>query len=113
MISPTTTILRINKLGKPYVQSTDPSLTHRISANDIWLNPVAGTMKTWNGSAWEEMQFGASAIMDDCIANRMLANDISANKITATGSIEAAICGVNSTGGWEVPANSTSILWIW
>lgn len=83
MISPTTTILRINKLGKPYVQSTDPSLTHRISANDIWLNPVAGTMKTWNGSAWEEMQFGASAIMDDCIANRMLANDISANKITA------------------------------
>ncbi len=36
----------------------------------------------------------------------------SANKITATGSIEAAICGVNSTGGWEVPANSTNILWV-
>lgn len=77
------TILRINKLGKPYVQSSDPSKTRTMLQNDIWLDPVSGTMKTWNGAAWEEMQFGGSAIMDDCIANRMLANDISASKITA------------------------------
>ena len=77
------TILRINKLGKPYVQSSDPSRTRAMTQNDLWLNPDAGTMKMWNGHAWEEMQFGGSAIMDDCIANRMLANDISASKITA------------------------------
>ena len=76
------TILRINKLGKPYVQSSDPSRTRAMIQNDLWLNPDAGTMKMWNGHAWEEMQFGGSAIMDDCIANRMLANDISASKIT-------------------------------
>ena len=76
------TILRINKLGKPYVQSSDPSRTRAMIQNDLWLNPDAGTMKMWNGHAWEEMQFGASAIMDDCIANRMLANDLSASKIT-------------------------------
>lgn len=74
------TILRINKLGKPYVQSSDPSRTRAMIQNDLWLNPDAGTMKMWNGHAWDEMQFGGSAIMDDCIANRMLANDISASR---------------------------------
>ena len=83
MISQPMTILRINKLGKPYVQATDPSANRALIQNDLWLNPDAGTMKMWNGTAWEEMQFGGSAIMDDCIANRMLANDISASKITA------------------------------
>ena len=37
----------------------------------------------------------------------------SANKITATGSIEAALCGVNSTSGWAVPANSTSTVYVY
>ena len=36
-----------------------------------------------------------------------------ANKITATGSIEAALCGVNSTGAWAVPANSTSTVYVY
>lgn len=70
-------------MGKPYVQSTDPSLTHAMSQNDLWLNISEGTMKAWDGTGWVEMQFGESAIMDDCITNRMLANDISASKITA------------------------------
>ena len=70
-------------MGKPYVQSTDPSLTHAMSQNDLWLNIGEGTMKAWDGTGWVEMQFGESAIMDDCITNRMLANDISASKITA------------------------------
>lgn len=83
MISQPLTIVRTNKMGKPYVQSTDPSLTSTMSINDIWLNTEAGTMKAWNGTGWTEMQFGESAIMDDCITNRMLANDISASKITA------------------------------
>lgn len=83
MISQPLTIVRTNKMGKPYVQSTDPSLTGTMSVNDLWLNTEAGTMKAWNGSGWTEMQFGESAIMDDCITNRMLANDISATKITA------------------------------
>lgn len=83
MISQPLTLIRINKLGKPYVQDTDPSLKNTMAVNDIWLNTSAGTMKTWDGSEWTEMQFGGSAIMDDCITNRMLANDISASKITA------------------------------
>lgn len=83
MISQPFTIFRINKMGKPYVQSTDPSYETNLSVNDMWLNPTEGTFKTWNGSSWDEMQWGESALMDDCIANRMLANDISANKITA------------------------------
>jgi len=82
MISQPLTIIRTNKFGKPYVQNTDPSTNNNISVNDMWLNPSEGTFKTWNGNAWEEMQWGSSAIMDDCITNRMIANDISANKIT-------------------------------
>lgn len=83
MISEPTYIFRTNKLGKPYVQSDDPSLTNTLVENDVWLNPTTGTMQTWNGTSWENMQFGGSAIMDDAIANRMIANDISASKITA------------------------------
>ena len=83
MISQPLTIIRTNKLGKPFVQNTDPSSGNNLAINDVWLNPSDGTLKTWNGSEWEEMQFGGSAIMDDCIANRMLANDISASKIVA------------------------------
>ena len=83
MISQPMQIIRINKLGKPYVQSTDPSITNNMVENDLWLNTDAGTMKIWNGTGWDEMQFGESAIMDDCITNRMIANDISASKITA------------------------------
>ncbi len=82
MISPQFNIFRTNKMGKPYVQSTDPSATKKMSLNDMWLDPDAGTMKMWNGTEWVNMQFGESAIMDDCIANRVLANDISASKIT-------------------------------
>lgn len=82
MISQPLTIIRTNKLGKPYVQNADPSTNNHLSVNDMWLNPSEGTFKTWNGTEWEEMQWGASAIMDDCIANRMIANDISASKIT-------------------------------
>lgn len=83
MISQSTTLIRVNKLGKPYVQSTDPSLQHPMVTNDLWLNPSSGTMKMWNGTGWTEMQFGGSAIMDDCISNRMIANNISASKVTA------------------------------
>lgn len=83
MISQQSTLFRANKMGKPYVQSTDPSIANKLVVNDMWLNPTAGTMKMWNGTEWLEMQFGASALMDDCIANRVLANDISASKITA------------------------------
>lgn len=83
MISQPLTIIRTNKMGKPYVQSTDPSLSNTMSPNDLWLNMSEGTMKAWDGTQWVEMQFGESAIMDDCITNRMLANDISASKITA------------------------------
>ena len=82
MISQPLTIIRTNKLGKPYVQNTDPSSNNQLAINDIWLNPTDGTLKTWNGSAWEEMQFGESALMDDCISNRVIAGDISASKIT-------------------------------
>lgn len=81
MISQPLTMLRINKLGKPYVQSTDPSINHDLVENDMWLNPDTGTMRIWNGSSWDNMQFGGSAIMDNCITNRMIANDISASKI--------------------------------
>lgn len=35
------------------------------------------------------------------------------NKIVASGDIEAALCGVNSTGNWEVPANSTSTVYVY
>ena len=83
MISQPLTIIRTNKMGKPYVQDTDPSLTQAMSPNDIWLNISEGTMKYWDGEKWVEMQFGGSAIMDDCITNRMIANDISASKIVA------------------------------
>lgn len=82
MISQPLTIFRTNKLGKPYVQNSDPSLDNNVSVNDIWLNPSVGTFKTWNGTEWEEMQFGESALMDDCISNRVIAGDISASKIT-------------------------------
>ena len=82
MISQPMTLIRINKLGKPYVQDTDPSINNSMAINDVWLNTKVGTMKMWNGTGWDEMQFGGSAIMDDCITNRMLANDISASKIT-------------------------------
>ena len=75
-------IFRIDKMGKAYVQDTDPSITNNLMPNDIWLNPEAGTMKTWNGTGWDNMQFGSSAIMDDCITNRMIANDVSASKVT-------------------------------
>ena len=83
MISQPLTIIRTNKMGKPYVQNTDPSLTRAMSPNDLWLNISEGTMKMWDGTGWVEMLFGESAIMDDCITNRMLANDISASKIVA------------------------------
>ena len=36
-----------------------------------------------------------------------------ANKVVASGDIEAALCGVNSTGSWEVPANSTSTVYVY
>jgi len=82
MISQPYTVMRVNKIGKPYVQSTDPSRTNKIAVNDMWLNPSAGTMKMWNGTEWINMQFGEDALMDNCIANRMIAGEISANKIT-------------------------------
>lgn len=93
MISQPLTIIRTNKLGKPYVQNSDPSSANDMSVNDIWLNPSEGTMKTWNGSGWDNMQFGASAIMDDCISDRVIANDISASKIT-TGILQSQNGGV-------------------
>ena len=37
----------------------------------------------------------------------------SANKVVASGNIEAALCGVNSTGAWAVPANSTSTVYVY
>lgn len=83
MISQPLTIIRANKMGKPYIQNSDPSLTNTMSQNDLWLNISEGTMKAWDGTGWVEMQFGESAIMDDCITNRMISNDISASKITA------------------------------
>ena len=83
MISQQTTLIRTNKMGKPYVQSVDPSIANHMMPNDLWLNPSAGTMKMWNGTGWVEMQFGESAFQDDCITNRMIANDISASKIVA------------------------------
>ena len=83
MISQQATLLRTNKMGKPYVQSTDPSIGNTLAPNDMWLNPSAGTMKTWNGSEWINVQWGEDAFQDDCISNRMIANDISASKITA------------------------------
>ena len=83
MISAQATLLRANKMGKPYVQSTDPSIGNHLVVNDLWLNPSAGTMMMWNGTGWIEMQFGPSALMDECVANRMIANDLSASKITA------------------------------
>ena len=82
MISQPLTIIRTSKLGKPYVQNTDPSGSNNLAVNDMWLNPSDGTLKTWNGTEWEEMQFGESALMDDCISNRVIANDISASKVT-------------------------------
>jgi len=82
MISQPLTIIRTSKLGKPYVQNTDPSGNNNLAVNDMWLNPSDGTLKTWNGTEWEEMQFGESALMDDCISNRVIANDISASKVT-------------------------------
>ena len=82
MISQPYQITRINKMGKPYVQSNDPSLENEMAVNDMWLNPTAGTIKLWDGTGWANMQWGESAIMDDCIANRVIAGDISANKIT-------------------------------
>lgn len=93
MISQPLTIIRTNKLGKPYVQNSDPSSANDMSVNDIWLNPSEGTMKTWNGSGWDNMQFGASAIMDDCISDRVIANNISASKIT-TGILQSQNGGV-------------------
>ena len=36
-----------------------------------------------------------------------------ANKVVASGDIEAALCGVNSTGNWEVPADSTSTVYVY
>ena len=93
MISQPLTIIRTNKLGKPYVQNSDPSTTNRVAENDIWLNPDDGTMKTWNGESWDEMQFGESALMDDCVSNRVIANDISASKIT-TGILQSQTGGV-------------------
>ena len=82
MISQPYQITRINKMGKPYVQSNDPSLENEMAVNDMWLNPTAGTIKLWDGTGWVNMQWGESAIMDDCIANRVIADNISANKIT-------------------------------
>ena len=93
MISQPLTIIRTNKFSKPYVQNSDPSTTNRVAENDIWLNPDDGTMKTWNGKSWDEMQFGESALMDDCISNRVIANDISASKIT-TGILQSQAGGV-------------------
>lgn len=83
MISQNVNIIRTNKIGKPYVQSTDPSLTNSLVQNDLWLNPSAGTMKMWDGTGWVEMQFGGTSIKDNVISNRMMANDISASKVTA------------------------------
>lgn len=82
MISPDFNIIRTNKIGKPYIQTTDPSLTKKMTPNDIWMNPNDGSMKAWDGTGWLDIQFGGSVILDDCISNRMLANDISASKIT-------------------------------
>ena len=82
MISQPLTIIRTNKLGKPYVQDTDPSISNNLSVNDIWLNPSKGTLKTWGGTDWQEMQFGESAFLDNCITNRLIANGINASKIT-------------------------------
>lgn len=82
MISQPYQITRINRMGKPYVQASDPSLETEMATNDMWLNPTAGTIKLWDGTGWTNMQWGESAIMDDCIANRVIADNISANKIT-------------------------------
>lgn len=82
MISEQSMIFRINKLGKPFVQSEDPSFNNSLSVNDVWLNPSNGSMKLWNGTDWDDMKFGSSAIMDNAIANNMIANNISASKIT-------------------------------
>ena len=52
MISQPYQITRINRMGKPYVQASDPSLETEMAVNDMWLNPSAGTIKLWDGTGW-------------------------------------------------------------
>ncbi len=82
------------------VSSTTPTGTAK--TGDVWLNPVSGTMKTWNGSAWVDYQVGAASLMNEAITTAKLAPKAVTTATLADGSINALQIGNNAVTSTKI-----------
>lgn len=74
-------IIRLPTAGRYYVQGTDPGAEAK--EGDIWWNTASGGISIRRSGRWVPIKLSGVALMDACITNKLLANDINASKITA------------------------------
>ena len=79
-------IIRLPSAGKYYIQTPDPGTAAK--EGDIWWNPETGGVSVRQSGRWKPLKLSGIALMDACITNRLLANDVNAGKIT-TGRLES------------------------
>lgn len=80
------TITRLPSAGQYFVQPEDPAAKAR--NGDIWINPDAGSINLRKDNKWQAIKLSGVALMDACITNHLLADDVNAGKIT-TGRLES------------------------
>lgn len=86
MKSSTLSITRLPSAGSYFVQGSDPVLTKSVREGDIWFNTSSGSVSVYRAGKWAPIKLSGVALMDACITNHLLANDINASKI-ATGKL--------------------------
>ena len=77
-------ITRLPSAGAYYVQTTDPTLTKQVREGDMWFNTATGGISVYRSRKWVPIKLSGVSLMDACITNNLIANDINASKI-ATG----------------------------
>ena len=74
-------IIRLPTAGRYFAQGTDPGTEAK--EGDIWWDTATGGVYVRRSGRWAAIKLSGVALMDACITNKLLANDINAGKITA------------------------------
>lgn len=83
MRSTALSITRLPSAGAYYVQGTDPALTKQVKEGDLWWDTTSGSVKVYRSNKWQTIKLSGVSLMDACITNNLIANDINASKIAA------------------------------
>lgn len=76
-------ISRLPSAGAYYVQAVDPTLVKQVREGDLWWDTASGSVKVYRSNKWQTIKLSGVSLMDACITNNLIANDINASKIAA------------------------------